>query len=521
MTLAELADLFEDSECATLGWNTQQHKDKMHSIENNPPPPRCGGLSNALMLGTQGMSITDATSALHKSWNGESDMFSGSTWDEIDSFLNENGENFSNEKPAVVNKIQPTLLSTPDITSIKTPIPVGRKIIKVHRINPSNGRITTKVQQNGNGLLNIKIPVSRVLNTSVDDLRKTPEWHTAVDTSNMSSTSLAALNGRYPGVVDELSSVMPNNNQNSSPQHQQQNGFSTLDVPLTAASTYQAQQTTNYGSSPSVASPLYTSRCGSDVDHVSLPDPDTSSLHGTQMNTNDFLPVSMRDVLPVNQDPTPVPRNIYRPMTTHTSTQQTCYSPQQTSSSPSHVNSPQKPTYVSDHIQSVSQLLHSPTSSAPTTQYGSNGYSTPSPNHVPQEAQHQQYSTIDLTALSNTSPVRHDDDVPSTSYHGTSPAYSTSSSPAPSSPMSGTSMASSPMPCSRKRGSTNNEACRDSRKKKKVKREELKDREMELIADNEVQKKKIAKLEVEVAKTRDVILRMMAGGAAAAAAARR
>jgi len=60
----------------------------------------------------------------------------------------------------------------------------------------------------------------------------------------------------------------------------------------------------------------------------------------------------------------------------------------------------------------------------------------------------------------------------------------------------------------------NNQACRDSRKKKKVKREELKEKEIELIADNEVQRKKIAQLEVEVAKTRDIILKLMVRGAA-------
>lgn len=220
--------------------------------------------------------------------------------------------------------------------------------------------------------------------------------------------------------------------------------------------------------------------------------------------------------------------------THNTSNQTTCYTSQQqqqfTQNSPQQqavngVSPPQKPTYISDHIQSghsaLNELMHSPTSSSPTTQYASN-YSTPSPNqstHLPQEA-NQQYSTIDMTALSQASPVRHQDE-PSTSYQ--SPSYCTSSSPAPSSPLStnGSIGASSPQPNGRKRGFSNNQACRDSRKKKKVKREELKDREMELITDNEVQKKKIAKLEVEVAKTRDIILRMMAGGAAAAAAGRR
>ena len=113
--------------------------------------------------------------------------------------------------------------------------------------------------------------------------------------------------------------------------------------------------------------------------------------------------------------------------------------------------------------------------------------------------------------------MRYDDSMPSTSHHqqqqrDVSPSYNLSSSPGPSSPYSCNGSVSSPQPNGRKRVH-NNQACRDSRKKKKVKREELKEKELELIADNEVQRKKIAKLEVEVAKTRDIILKMMARGA--------
>ena len=147
-------------------------------------------------------------------------------------------------------------------------------------------------------------------------------------------------------------------------------------------------------------------------------------------------------------------------------------------------------------------------------QYGSN-YSTPSPktsqyaNNMPMEAQ---YSTIDMGALSRTSPVRSDDTPSTSSYQAMSPQNNMSSSPSPSSSLScNGSISSPPLPNGRKRVN-NNKACRDSRKKKKVKREGLKDREMELLADNELQRSKIAKLEVEVSKTRDVILKMMAGG---------
>lgn len=134
----------------------------------------------------------------------------------------------------------------------------------------------------------------------------------------------------------------------------------------------------------------------------------------------------------------------------------------------------------------------------------------------PQVQQPQPYSTIDLTTLGQASPVRHDVDVASTSHQqqrDLSPYYNLSSSPGPSSPLSCNGSVSSPQPHGRKR-MHNNQACRDSRKKKKVKREELKEKEIELIADNEVQRKKIAQLEVEVAKTRDIILKLMVRGAA-------
>ena len=68
--------LFIFLECVTVGWNTQQHKETMHTVDNTP---RC--VPNTLMMSTipngnlsQSMSLSGNSNGIQKAWNNDYGM---------------------------------------------------------------------------------------------------------------------------------------------------------------------------------------------------------------------------------------------------------------------------------------------------------------------------------------------------------------------------------------------------------------------------------------------------------------